>query len=153
MATADDLDAVIEVGTKTWRATYPPITGEAYVEQGLARWWTADAVLPSIRDGRVRVAEQDGRIVGMASYALLDDAVMMWKLYVLPEAQRSGVGRALVDAVAGAAEGRPVLRATHLLDNHAAHAAYERMGFHETGRVPSPIDGGPEEMVMERPIS
>jgi GNAT superfamily N-acetyltransferase len=86
-----DLDGVIHVGVTTWRATYPPITGEAYVEEGIAKWWAPEAVLPGIENGWVLVAEDDG-VVGMAAYTPFEDHLMLWKLYVLPAAQGSGVG-------------------------------------------------------------
>lgn len=150
-ATTADLDAVIHVGVTTWRATYPPITGEAYVEAGIAKWWAPEAVLPGIENRRVLVAEDDG-VVGMAAYTPFEDHLMLWKLYVLPEAQGSGAGGALLAEVIARAGDLPV-RLTHLLGNDRAHAVYERLGFVETGTVVSPVDGGPEEVVMERPPS
>ncbi|MEI7056553.1 GNAT family N-acetyltransferase [Nocardioides sp. CCNWLW239] len=149
-ATTEDLDAVIRVGVTTWRATYPPITGDAYVEEGIAKWWTRDAVLPGIEAGRILVAEVGDRVVAMAGYSLFEDHLMLWKLYVLPEAQGSGAGRALMDEVIARAGDLPV-RLTHLVGNDRAHAVYERLGFVETTQVSSPIDGGPKEIEMERP--
>jgi GNAT superfamily N-acetyltransferase len=151
-ATAEDLDAVIHVGVTTWRATYPPITGEAYVEEGIAKWWAPDVVLPGIRAGTVLVAEVGDRVVAMASYSLFEDHLMLWKLYVLPDAQGSGAGSALLTEVIARAGELPV-RLTHLVGNDRAHAVYERLGFIETATVPSPIAGGPEEIMMERPAS
>lgn len=148
-ATVEDLDAVIHVGVTTWRATYPPITGEAYVEEGIAKWWAPDAVLPGIEAGTVLVAEIDDRVVAMASYSLREDHLMLWKLYVLPEAQGSGAGGALLSEVIARAGDLPV-RLTHLVGNDRAHAVYVKLGFIETDMVSSPIDGGPEEIVMER---
>lgn len=152
VATPEDLDGVIEVGTTTWWATYPPLAGDDYVRAGIARWWTREAVRPGIEAGRVLVAEQQGRLIAMASYSLLEEAAMLWKLYVLPEAQGAGAGRALLDAVLEAAEGRPI-RLTHVVGNDRARAVYERFGFRETGRKPSPIPGGPEEVSLERPAT
>jgi len=149
-AAAEDLDAVIHVGVTTWRATYPPITGEAYVEEGITKWWAPDAVLPGIRAGTVLVAEVDDRVVAMASYSVFKDHLMLWKLYVLPDSQGSGAGGALLSEVIARAGELPVRR-THLVGNDRAHAVYERLGFVESATVHSPIDGGPEEVVMERP--
>ncbi|GGR70916.1 RimJ/RimL family protein N-acetyltransferase [Nocardioides luteus] len=149
-ARVDDLDAVIHVGVTTWRATYPPITGEAYVEEGIVKWWSPEAVLPGIQNRRVLVAEADDRVVAMAAYTPFEDHLMLWKLYVLPEAQGSGAGRELLTEVIARAGDLPV-RLTHLVGNGRAHAVYERLGFVETGMETSPIDGGPEEIVMERP--
>ncbi|NYI78192.1 GNAT family N-acetyltransferase [Nocardioides panzhihuensis] len=151
-ATAGDLAAVIHVGVTTWRATYPPITGEAYVEDGIARWWTPEAVLPGIEARRVLVAEVDDQVVAMAAYSPLEDHLMLWKLYVIPEAQGSGAGRALLTEVIARAGDLPV-RLTHLVGNDRAHAVYERFGFVDTGKISSPLDGGPEEVVMERPAN
>ncbi|MGH3351661.1 MAG: GNAT family N-acetyltransferase [Nocardioides sp.] len=155
-ATAEDLDAVIDVGVRTWRATYPPITGETYVEEGIVKWWVPDTVLPSIENGRVLVAEVDdqidGQVVAMASYTIFEDHLMLWKLYVLPDSQGSGAGSALMTEVIVRAGDLPV-RLTHLVGNDRAHAVYERLGFVETGTIESPIDGGPEEIAMERPAS
>ncbi|WP_328529814.1 GNAT family N-acetyltransferase [Nocardioides sp. NBC_00368] len=149
-ATTEDPDAVIHVGVTTWRATYPPITGQAYVEDGINKWWAPDAVLPGIRAGTVLVAEVDDRVIAMASYSLFEDHLMLWKLYVLPEVQGSGAGSALLGEVIARAGDLPV-RLTHLVGNDRAHAVYERLGFVEAAdTVPSPIDGGPEEIVMER---
>ncbi|MFD4323410.1 GNAT family N-acetyltransferase [Nocardioides sp. NPDC058538] len=148
-ATAEDLDAVIHVGVTTWRATYPPITGEAYVEEGITKWWAPDAVLRGIRAGTVLVAEVDDQVVAMASYSLREEHLMLWKLYVLPDSQGSGAGSALLSEVIARAGDLPV-RLTHLVGNDRAHAIYERLGFVETDKMTSPIDGGPEEIVMER---
>ena len=53
-------------------------------------------MLPGIRAGTVLVAEVDDRVVAMASYSVLEDHLMLWKLYVLPDSQGSGAGSALL---------------------------------------------------------
>ena len=155
-AAEGDVDAVVGIGTTTWRATYPPITGEAYVRDGIARWWRREDVLDSIRAGTVLVAEDaSGRVVAMASYTLGEDAVNLWKLYVLPAAQGTGAGTALVEAVAAvaAAQGRSRVRLDVLVGNDAALAFYERRGFVATGREPDTDLGGPDTIWMERPVA
>ncbi len=148
-ATEADADAVREVGLQTWPATYGPIAGAAYVEQGLARWWSRDAVLDSIRRGGVFVAEQDGAVVGMASLGEHDGVPMLWKLYVVPSAQGAGVGAALlaaaIDSLPSSADR---LRLDHTEGNEQAAAFYRRKGFREVGRYPGAIQG-PDEILME----
>ena len=58
----DDLDAVLAVGHRTWPATYEGIAGADYVQAGLAKWWSAEATSPAIRQGRLTVAEVDGEV-------------------------------------------------------------------------------------------
>jgi aminoglycoside 6'-N-acetyltransferase I len=57
--------------------------------------------------------------------------------YTVPEARGTGIGRALVEAVAdwGRAKGCTELGSNALLDNTASHAFHEAIGFEETERV------------------
>ncbi|MFM7349567.1 MAG: aminoglycoside 6'-N-acetyltransferase [Erythrobacter sp.] len=57
--------------------------------------------------------------------------------FIVPEARGTGIGRALVEAVAewGRAKGCTELASNALLDNTASHAFHEAVGFTETERV------------------
>lgn len=135
-ATGNDLDAVLDVGHRTWPPTYEPVAGAEYVQMGLAKWWTPDAVIPSIRTGRTLVAEVAGEVVGVASHGVLGEDLVLWKLYVLPGHQGQGVGARLLEAVCDRAVefGRPRVVLSHLDGNAQATAFYARHGFVETHR-------------------
>lgn len=98
-ADGNDLDAVVAVGRRTW----PVVAGHLFepdlVELFLAKWWTTDANIPSIRAGRTLVAEADGEVIGMAAYGPHDGQQVIWKLYVLPGHQRCGIGGQLLEAI------------------------------------------------------
>jgi len=53
------------------------------------------------------VAEQDGRIVGMvaADYAYWNRRLVLWHLYVAPEARKHGLATTLLESVIGYARG------------------------------------------------
>lgn len=135
-ATGDDLDGIVRVGHETWRDTYEPIAGPEYVEMGLAKWWTADAVIPGIRVGRTLVADDAGTVVGMASYGSQDEQLVLWKLYILPAHQGRGIGRRLLDEVVTRATqlGHTELHVSYLAGNEQAGRFYERNGFGLTHR-------------------
>lgn len=135
-AVGDDLDAVLEIGHRTWPGTFEPIAGPEYVEMGLAKWWTPDATIPAIRTGRTLVAEVDGAVVGMAVYGPHDDDLVLWKLYVLPEHHGKGVGHRLLETVVARAEelGHRRLSVSVVEGNDRALRFYERHGFRETRR-------------------
>lgn len=152
-ATGDDLQGVIEVGQQTWPATYGPIAGKDYVAMGLAKWWTADATIPAIRAGRVTVAEYDGEVVGMTSVGPLDGHLALWKLYVLPEFQSSGIGGMLMRAAIAKAKADEYdeIVLSYLDGNDNARSFYEHYGFTETGRE-STGGGVPDSIWIHLPL-
>lgn len=148
-AVATDAGAVQDVGLRTWPATYAPIAGSEYVAQGLARWWTEEAVGASIRGGAL-VAELDGAVIGMASAGERDGSPYLWKLYVLPERQGVGAGSALLATVVDSLPARSTcLGLDYVEGNEPAAAFYRSKGFREIGRQPSPLGIGPDEILME----
>jgi ribosomal protein S18 acetylase RimI-like enzyme len=83
--------------------------------------------------GLVRVAEQDGAVVGFS--VLLDvpgDACELDGLFVEPERKRAGVGRALVDDARRIARERGARR-IDVVANPQAVAFYEAVGFVASG--------------------
>jgi len=147
-ADGNDLNAVLEVGHRTWPVTYGPIAGEDYVAMGLAKWWTKDATTPAIRAGRVTVAEVDGDVVGIASVGPHEHDLALWKLYVLPEAQGKRIGSALLESVVTRATGDYAhIRVSYLEGNTAAEGFYRSKGFVEIGREHGG-DGIPDSIWM-----
>jgi GNAT superfamily N-acetyltransferase len=82
-----------------------------------------------IQDGRVFVAESDGAVVGFAALLPRSDGKMeMDGLFVEPDRQGRGIGRALVEHSAefARATGSPAL---HVIGNPHAEGFYLRCGF------------------------
>lgn len=128
-----DVDAVRMVGVVTWPPTYGPLHGTGYVMRGLDDYWNAPAIADAVDAGAVDVAEVQDEIVGMTHVEPLGDDLVMWKLYVVPDAQGSGAGRALIDA----AKARATRARRHLLTEHdpanaRASAFYARHDFEPT---------------------
>jgi GNAT superfamily N-acetyltransferase len=149
-ATDADLAAIADVGRRTWPATYEPFTGPDYVARGLARWWSEDALRRGL-ERTVVAADASGAVIGMASFAADGDVLILWKLYVLPEAQGTGAGTALLHRVITDASGHyAAVRLEYLDGNDHAAGFYERNGFTFLKGESDP-DGGPDAMWMERP--
>jgi len=152
-AVEDDLDAILSVGHRTWPPTYEPIAGADYVAMGLAKWWSAESTLPAIRAGRMTVAELDGDVVGVASAGPHEGHLVLWKLYVVPEHQRGGIGARLLEAVVEGARGiHPEIRLAYIEGNVAARDFYARKGFVEVDREPG-SGGLPDTIWMSRPVA
>ncbi|GAB3165635.1 hypothetical protein GCM10027258_88730 [Amycolatopsis stemonae] len=145
-----DVTAIAAVGHRTWPPTYEPLAGKDYVANGLARWWSGDLLRQAV--ARTFVAEDAaGEIVGMTSFGPVDDVLVVWKLYVVPEAQGTGAGSALLRKVLGDAAGRHrAVRLAHIAGNERAAKFYAHHGFTYLRRE-SDADGGPDSVWLERP--
>jgi len=78
----------------------------------------------------VTVRMPDGALVGLAR--VLDDGLLyasIWDILVVPERQRRGIGRALLQAVLEETAGRRLLS---LIATPAGEALYRAVGFAET---------------------
>ena len=90
--------------------------------------------------------DADGTVLGFAEASLRHDYVngcdtspvaFLEGIYVVPEARRRGLARALVAAIEAWARemGCREFASDALLDNQASHAMHGALGFAETGRV------------------
>ena len=99
------------------------------------------------------VAELDGDVVGVASAGPHEGHLVLWKLYVLPEHQRGGIGARLLEAVVEGARGiHPEIRLAYIEGNVAARDFYARKGFVEVDREPG-SGGLPDTIWMSRPVA
>ncbi|HZO69716.1 MAG TPA: GNAT family N-acetyltransferase [Kribbellaceae bacterium] len=146
-----DTESVREVGLRTWPVAYDGIVAPEFVEQGLAEWWSPEAVRRGIERGITLVAEAPD-VIGVAGLGQEDGLWVMWKLYVLPEQQGRGVGRALLDrAIEALPEGTERLLLDVLVANEPAIRFYRAHGFERTDDAPS-RDLGRELMWMSRDL-
>jgi ribosomal protein S18 acetylase RimI-like enzyme len=147
-ATEADVPAIVAIGHRTWPATYEPFTGAEYVARGLAQWWSDEVIRRSL-PGTLVAENAAGAVVGMAGYAPSEDVLVIWKLYVLPEAQGTGAGSALLRRVIADAGARyRAIRLEYLDGNDKAAGFYARNGFRHLRREPDP-DGGPDSVWLE----
>lgn len=156
-AAPDDAAGIVALGERVLPATYGPIAGDGYVRHILG-WWSPENIARSLGRTVTFVAEAGGRTVGVANLGTAgqgtaaDGEPVMWKLYVDPEWQYSGVGSALLGAIVRAVPaGSPRLLLEHLAGNDRAAAFYARRGFRPL-RVSSDPDGWPDQVWLQLPL-
>jgi GNAT superfamily N-acetyltransferase len=138
-ATPADIPAIITIGHQTWPITYA-FAGRAHIEHGLATWWSTEAVERSLHTTTVLIAETPtGEAVGTGNIDLRGDTAIIWKLYVVPAAQGSGAGSALITALIALAGDKPV-QLEYTDGNDRAARFYSHHGFTELRREPGPPD-------------
>lgn len=151
-ATASDVAAIEEIGHKTWPATYS-FAGDEYIAAGLAAYWSREAVLRSLADTAVLVAVDSDEVIGVGNIDLRGDVPIIWKLYVLPHLQGSGVGSALLtELLSRAPAGTESVRLEYVDGNERAAAFYAAKGFTELRREPGERPGWPETVWVERRV-
>lgn len=132
-----DLPLIRALAHRIWPAAYAGILTPEQIENLLTRIYDlANLNKEWIEGHRFWAAYDGGKALGFASGYREGAAVWLKKLYVLPECQGRGVGRALmqnvIDAFAPAEEIRLLVNSGNL----AAQEFYTRCGFSRDCEVP-----------------
>jgi GNAT superfamily N-acetyltransferase len=146
-----DAIAIAQVRVDAWRSTYRGMIPDAYlaamtVEESVALWSKILAAPPNTTN--TFVAEVDGTIVGFASGMMLAEPkhgldAELTAVYLVGGAQRAGIGRRLVAAVAAAqrAHGAGGLIVWVIAGNKGARAFYEGLAAELLVEQPFTWDG------------
>ncbi|WP_412539826.1 GNAT family N-acetyltransferase [Longispora sp. K20-0274] len=131
-ATPEDLPATVDLHVRTWRAAYRGLVPDSYLDAiDTAEWLAAQRAVAG-NPGRHRiVALLDDVIVGFASFGddRSDPALAeVYAIYVDPDRQGHGVGRALMDEAVSRLAGRET-RLWCAEGNAATRLFYERYGL------------------------
>jgi ribosomal protein S18 acetylase RimI-like enzyme len=125
---AADAHALAELGRIVVPAAYAHIS-PLETRRTLETWWTELSIAGSLRTYRHWVASSaGGELLGIANLGTRGGRAVMWKLYVHPEHQRLGLGRALLGEVLRATAGRP-LWVSCVAGNTSAAAFCAATGF------------------------
>jgi GNAT superfamily N-acetyltransferase len=148
---------VQRLAREVWHRHYPSILSVAQIDYMLDRGYSDEALLRFLeeRDAGLVLAGCAGEDMGFAAWYRVDPATMkLDKLYVLPQRQGTGVGRALIGHVAERARAAGCSNLTLNVNRANAQAirAYERCGFSIRERGDFPIGGGfvMEDFIMVR---
>jgi L-amino acid N-acyltransferase YncA len=133
-ATGQDVVAIAHVHVASWRTTYAGIVPASYLaslkeeerEASWREWLTLDV--------DVFVAELEGEVVGFVSGGAIREPVEkfdaeLFAIYLLREAQRHGIGTALLRRLAGALKARGFgSMVAWVLEDNASGGFYTRSG-------------------------
>lgn len=137
-ATRADLPAISALLAATWHATYDGIYGAERVADITRRWHAVDKLAAGLdrADTCFLVALDGARTVGTISVVRRPDGVLdLKRLYVLPEAQGSGIGGMLLEAALAVLPDAPSIALEVEPANAQAVRFYERKGFAVTGKT------------------
>ena len=121
---------------ETWHDTYDPLIGAQKVTEITDAWHSIEALSRQLAmpNTSFLVAESAGAIVGhLFANATGHPLLMIARLYVLPESQRRGIGKLLLDEAIRRYPGCDVLRLEVEADNAKGLNFYRREGFEPVG--------------------
>lgn len=132
-AVIDDIPAIQRVGKVAWTQIYAPLIPGGYIEDGLANYWSTEAFTHSIEDPQaiIQVALSEDQIVGIAQMSIVNlQRAYLWKLYLLPDMQKRGIGGQLLNTGLGLLpEGVLSVGTSIITGNQRAQRFYEKHGF------------------------
>jgi ribosomal protein S18 acetylase RimI-like enzyme len=154
-----DLPVIEDIATVTWQPTYVPLIGQEQVDYMLKNMYNRGVLLEQLSKGHVFIIARSGmKDVGFAGYSIVDHdgrGYKLHKLYVLPDAHGTGVGKLLINEVVDqirAAGGKSL--SLNVNRNNKAKAFYEKAGFKIKETTDLDIGNGffMNDYVMEMPI-
>lgn len=149
-----DAPAIAAVARETWAATYRGIIPEEVQRAVLPQWYAEERLARAAESGQSAffVAEAEaGEVVGFAQAGHREEAgdAELWRFYVLPDHQRKGIGRQLLQACLDALHAQgPVSRLFVQVEaeNEGGRRAYEALGFTYVREYPDELPGHVTQM-------
>jgi ribosomal protein S18 acetylase RimI-like enzyme len=146
-ACREDVPAIQTLAGRIWRYYYPGIISRQQIEYMLGKMYSQDVLIPEMENGAVfLLAFSEGKPIGYLGYAYAasEKVLKLAKLYLLPEFQGRGAGRAMLDEARRRAEEAGAKAITLFVNkrNSKALRVYERYGFHIADSVVADIGGG-----------
>ncbi len=146
-AAADQLEEISALAAVIWRAHYPGIISHEQIDYMLARMYDVETMRRELAIGVAWFrALTEGKLSGFASVGPSDHPgeFKLHKLYVHPNCQRLGLGRALLAACESAARanGARTLMLNVNKANAGAINVYRKSGFTVRNSIVADIGGG-----------
>ncbi|HEX5535107.1 MAG TPA: GNAT family N-acetyltransferase [Actinomycetales bacterium] len=134
-----DVPAICRFGAAHIPSHYAPLIGAEAADAQVRNWWSEPQISQAVTAGLVVVAEDSGKVVGVAQRGRAGDDHVVYKLYVHPDHRGSGLGPRLLDALIGQLPpDADRLHIEHFAANERAGEFYEREGFTVERVEPSP---------------
>jgi ribosomal protein S18 acetylase RimI-like enzyme len=158
-ATEADLSIIQDLARITWQPTYVPIIGQEQVDYMLKTMYNPGVLLGQLGEGHIFLIASTGmKDIGFAAYSIVDHenrGYKLHKLYVLPDAHGTGLGKLLINEVVDqirTAGGKSL--SLNVNRQNKAKTFYEKAGFEIKETVDIEIGNGflMNDYIMEMPI-
>jgi ribosomal protein S18 acetylase RimI-like enzyme len=133
-ATSKDIPIIQEIAHKTWPITYGSILSKAQLDYMIDLMYSDSSLLEQLKTKPLFfLAYEDDVCLGFTSCEnnyLNNNVTRIHKIYILPEAQGKGVGKALIEKVIGIAkENQSEVISLNVNKFNKAVSFYKKIGF------------------------
>lgn len=154
-ANIGDVLAIRQVLRETWIDTYRDYLSQETLDEVYKNWHSLEGLTQQVQDKNTYflVAVAGERIVGMATAGYEDEVTTMYRLYVLPDQQRKGIGKQLLRSIiARFPDAKKMYLHVEAL-NKKGVAFYLKEGFTQVGTEQDVLGAQTlEAVVMEKAI-
>ena len=114
---------------ETFEKTYRGILPDDKLESFLKTVESNDYIEEIYWDYNMLVFEEDEKIVGYATFGCKEDTVLLYELYILPDQQKKGIGKQIVEELYLMNPDKIFLDVEVVTENRDAIQFYEKIGF------------------------
>lgn len=147
-AGTDDIPVIRHLSQRIWRSHYPGVISPAQIEYMLDRMYASDTLQAEmVQQGyRYVVVVDSAAPIGYIAFRheTAENAVLLSKIYLLPDLHGKGIGRQMLQYVKSAAAelGASSIHLFVNRNNARAIRAYERFGFVKKEAMVTDIGSG-----------
>ena len=128
--TTDDLPLIIDIAHRTWPVSYAGVLTPEQITNMLANIYSLPNLAREMAQGhRFWAAYAADEPIGFVSAYREENIIWLRKLYILPDRQGQGIGKALMQTALTALGPADYHRLLVNRDNIAAQSFYKRLGF------------------------
>ncbi|WP_225318002.1 GNAT family N-acetyltransferase [Flavobacterium luteum] len=133
-ATTKDIITIQEIAKITWSHTYGEILSKAQIAYMLDLFYSDEMLHKNLESNHHFIlAKEEEKSLGFASYEhhyQNKHQTRLHKLYVLPQAQKRGVGQLLIETIENKSKAKNDLSISlNVNRNNCAYLFYKKMGF------------------------
>ena len=148
IADKNDISVIADIINETWKVTYKDIVSEKDIIKYTDKTNREDQISDFLNKGELEylIASHNSSDCGVISYKKYDkddydDCAYIMQLYILPDFQKIGIGKALMAYVTDTIKEKGYKRIilNTLEKNSNARAFYEKLGYEYIGAELSPL--------------
>ncbi|WP_181186248.1 GNAT family N-acetyltransferase [Alkalicoccus urumqiensis] len=143
-AVKEDIEDIREIAVQSWHDTYEELIPRKTQDAFLEKAYNVRQLEKRLQRSNIFVCEKAGRVIGFAGYFQeTPNAAEVSAIYVLPGAQREGVGSALMRHLWAHMQNVNEVHVDVEAGNEKAESFYKQRGFREESEFDEVFEGHP----------